>query len=346
MNLLEFDARKIAGFAFNGTTPATRTVLGHAMLGLEIAPAEAPQIIIKDVFGQRPLRSFPSLPGWVAVGEKNSKLMLTLRDGQTILAQTHHEGDAPWEVELPWPSLQASTVLNAALEIHVTGAPVFIAVSRTLDRADIINACKGKGVEIGPGVTPQIFSNNDIDVVYAEEKAREDWLKTYAYKLDKYKTNIDKLPWDRYHTKPAFDLPADDASLDFIFASHVLEHLVNPLGHLEHWMKKLKPGGKVIGILPHCENSGDYQRLPSMLPTIALEYQRKETQPNLNHYRAIFGKDAEVEMAAGRTLHVHFYNEKNLQDFFSYAAGMLPIAGFRIVAERNYREFFFTVQKR
>ncbi|HVY12569.1 MAG TPA: hypothetical protein VHB73_03280, partial [Alphaproteobacteria bacterium] len=134
--------------------------------------------------------------------------------------------------------------------------------------------------------------------------------------------------------------------LDFIFASHVLEHLVNPLGHLAHWLSKLKPSGIIAGILPHADYSVDYQRLPSMLPTMALEYQRQETRPGLHHYRAMFGNDAEARMAEGRTLHVHFYNERNLQDFISYAAGQLPIASFRIMAERNYKEFFFVIKKK
>lgn len=349
MNLVEIHSRAMAGFAFHSVKAEARECFGEEWLGLELAPHAAPQISIQNISTHRPLRSFPVRPGWFALSDGAARLSLKLicRETGKIWAEKNYtQTQAPCPLEIPWPGLEQGTALEADLNIHAESGPVFLAVSRRLDRKEIIATCKGKGVEIGPGVTPQILPAPDIDVIYAEEKSREDWLKTYAYKLDKYKGDLNALPWERYHTRDAFNLPAEAGSLDFIFASHVLEHLVNPLGHLEHWLSKLKPGGIIAGILPHCDYSGDYQMLPSMLPTIALEYQRRETKPNLNHYRTMFGPAAEARMAEGRTLHVHFYNGRNLQDFFSWAGGQLPIGSFRIKAEPNYREFFFTVRKK
>ncbi len=37
---------------------------------------------------------------------------------------------------------------------------------------------------------------------------------------------------------------------DFIIASHVLEHIANPLLALEQWKRILKPNGLIILILP------------------------------------------------------------------------------------------------
>lgn len=38
---------------------------------------------------------------------------------------------------------------------------------------------------------------------------------------------------------------------DFVFSSHCLEHLVNPVAALSHWKDSLRPGGVLFLHLPH-----------------------------------------------------------------------------------------------
>jgi len=47
----------------------------------------------------------------------------------------------------------------------------------------------------------------------------------------------------------AMDLPAGE--FDFVFSSHCLEHLINPVAALEHWKTRIKPGGVLFLHLPH-----------------------------------------------------------------------------------------------
>lgn len=50
------------------------------------------------------------------------------------------------------------------------------------------------------------------------------------------------------------DLPdghLDDGKWDYIFSSHCLEHLVNPVAALEHWKTRLRAGGTLFLYLPH-----------------------------------------------------------------------------------------------
>lgn len=47
----------------------------------------------------------------------------------------------------------------------------------------------------------------------------------------------------------AMDLPL--GPFDFVFSSHCLEHLTNPVAALEHWKSRLKPGGVLFLYLPH-----------------------------------------------------------------------------------------------
>lgn len=49
----------------------------------------------------------------------------------------------------------------------------------------------------------------------------------------------------------ALHLP--EGQFDYVFSSHCLEHLQNPILALEHWKSKLKAGGVLFLYLPHPE---------------------------------------------------------------------------------------------
>mgnify|MGYP001609198341 FL=1 len=49
----------------------------------------------------------------------------------------------------------------------------------------------------------------------------------------------------------AYALP--DVPLDYVFSSHCLEHLPNPVAAIEHWQSRLRPGGVLFLYLPHPE---------------------------------------------------------------------------------------------
>jgi SAM-dependent methyltransferase len=47
----------------------------------------------------------------------------------------------------------------------------------------------------------------------------------------------------------AMDLPLGE--FPYVFSSHCLEHLANPIQALEHWATRIKPGGVLFLYLPH-----------------------------------------------------------------------------------------------
>ncbi len=57
------------------------------------------------------------------------------------------------------------------------------------------------------------------------------------------------IPIELKEGSDAMDLP--DGSYDFVFSSHCLEHLANPVGALRHWATRLKAGGVLFLYLPH-----------------------------------------------------------------------------------------------
>lgn len=46
-------------------------------------------------------------------------------------------------------------------------------------------------------------------------------------------------------------LPFPDSSQDYVFASHVLEHIYNPIETIEEWFRVLKTGGYLVICVPH-----------------------------------------------------------------------------------------------
>lgn len=59
------------------------------------------------------------------------------------------------------------------------------------------------------------------------------------------------IPVDAKDGRDAMALPSGE--YDYIFSSHCLEHLANPIAALEHWKTRLKVGGVLFLYLPHPE---------------------------------------------------------------------------------------------
>ncbi len=57
------------------------------------------------------------------------------------------------------------------------------------------------------------------------------------------------IPVDAIYGGDAMELPP--GKFDYIFSSHCLEHLVNPVAALEHWRTRLVKGGVLFLYLPH-----------------------------------------------------------------------------------------------
>ncbi len=46
-----------------------------------------------------------------------------------------------------------------------------------------------------------------------------------------------------------------EGEYDFVFSSHCLEHLANPVAAIDHWKTRIKPGGVLFLYLPHPDMS-------------------------------------------------------------------------------------------
>ena len=48
-------------------------------------------------------------------------------------------------------------------------------------------------------------------------------------------------------------IPSPDGIWDFVYSSHLLEHLLEPYRALKDWWAKIKPGGYLVLYMPHKE---------------------------------------------------------------------------------------------
>jgi SAM-dependent methyltransferase len=80
-------------------------------------------------------------------------------------------------------------------------------------------------------------------------------------------------------------LPFRDESLDFIIASHVLEHLPFPLATLRHWYAVLRSGDTLLLKIPDKRYTFDKRRERTSLQHLIAEYANPATFDKRAHFR-------------------------------------------------------------
>jgi SAM-dependent methyltransferase len=69
--------------------------------------------------------------------------------------------------------------------------------------------------------------------------------------------------WDMEHGNAQTLVGLKDAAFDFVYSSHTLEHMVDPVAALRNWWRVLKPGGHLLLYIPHRDLYEKKESLPS-----------------------------------------------------------------------------------
>jgi SAM-dependent methyltransferase len=138
------------------------------------------------------------------------------------------------------------------------------------------------------------------------------------------------------------DAIADD-SYDAVLASHVLEHLADPLGALAEWQRAVRDGGHLLLVLPHRDGTFDHRR-----PVTTVEHMRADQanavgEDDLTHLNEVLelhdierdpGSSSRAafeqrcrENLSGRAIHHHVFNTPSAVET-CHAAG-LDVLGVR-----------------
>jgi SAM-dependent methyltransferase len=288
-------------------------------------------------FGTFQLRSMSKQPvtlstNWVAAD----------RVGQTLVASA-----ATHLVRFTVPS-SGSDGLDLVLAADAGNpAAAFLGVHQMLDRDELLGRLKGNGVEIGPGPKPQALPTSGRQVRYVEQATPDMWQNLYGKETP---TPVDPSLWKRYVVGTADHIPAEPGSLDFIFSSHVVEHLANPLGHFAYWASLLKPDGIVAAVIPDRDGCQDYRFPASSIEEIVAEWRAGDMAVTPEHFRRwgalqMPGSTVEELMASGRSIHVHFYTPVTMAHLLAQTAAQIGFKRFSITNQPNHKDFFVVLER-
>lgn len=240
-------------------------------------------------------------------------------------------------------------IQKASLVIEVVGveSDIFIGVHEVLNRSDVINLCKGTGYELGPGPKPQVLPNQSTKVNYVEQSNPEDWERLYGIDA---KLEIDKSLWEHYQVGEAHNIPANENSLDFIFSSHVVEHLANPLGHFKYWSSLLKKNGVVVAVIPDAKSCKDYIFELSTISELEEEFSNEDMHASLKHYERWAKKrmpniDPQTLLESRRSIHVHFYTPDSMSEIMRKWHKQLGFSSFQLMSKQNHKDFYLILTK-
>jgi SAM-dependent methyltransferase len=78
-------------------------------------------------------------------------------------------------------------------------------------------------------------------------------------------------------------LPFHDHSLDYVIASHVLEHVANPVAALAEWVRVVRPGGIIYLVVPDRRVTWDHTRALTPVAHFLDDYTRGTTACDPTH---------------------------------------------------------------
>ncbi len=148
-------------------------------------------------------------------------------------------------------------------------------------RAAIGCTLTGRVLEVGPGNQPFPTPAAD-EVVYADRRVpggRDRTWPELAGQPSGPPADLDvDLDVDRLS-------PVADGSFDAVVASHIIEHLADPLGALAEMHRVLRPGGRLVLVVPDRAHTFDAGRAPTPLAHLLDEHRRGVTQVDDDHIR-------------------------------------------------------------
>jgi SAM-dependent methyltransferase len=138
----------------------------------------------------------------------------------------------------------------------------------------------GSGVELGPGHNPFPLPYPGTAVAYVDRWEPDENRELFA-----------ELGDDASFLQPdvVCDLDTDrlaalgDATQDFVIASHVLEHVAEPIGLLDDIHRVLRPGGVALVLLPDMRRTFDRERPVTDLGHLLREHDAGVTEVDDDH---------------------------------------------------------------
>ena len=136
-----------------------------------------------------------------------------------------------------------------------------------------------RGVEIGPLSRP-LVKRAESDVYYIDHCSTEDLRKKYADDPAAHPEKIEDVDFV-WADQPLVALLGDKVPVDYIVASHVIEHVPDLVGWLKEMSDALKVGGRLLLIVPDKRFTFDIYRRLSSIEEVSLAFLERRRRPGL-----------------------------------------------------------------
>jgi len=213
---------------------------------------------------------------------------------------------------------------------------------------------RGSGIEFGGGTSPMGVPLC-CEVKYADLFSQED-LHARAYTVQ----GGDFVPLTYVMGMEDMRL-VPDASLDFVIACHVIEHIRNPLRAFEQVYRKLKPGGQYVLVVPEKRLTFDRERALTTLEHLVADFEEPSAERDVPHYFEFFSKvyfipEADLAQRVGEAiagnhdLHFHTWTYESFAEMVKFTQSTLtPWSSVwskpAIWEDPGSHEFYFVLEK-
>lgn len=188
--------------------------------------------------------------------------------------------------------------------------------------------CAGKGIEIGSGGVHHVKGSMLVDIV-------NDFSSAAPYAVD-YIADAHRLP------------KIESGSLDYVSASHVLEHLTNPIRAILEWMRILKPGGVLWLKVPDKRKTFDVKRERTALGHLIEDFEKDVPVDDPTHIDDQNTNSCPPRSVTHPYVHNHVWIPEDVVELFEYIGGQYAPLAIPHCAENacpNSQDFWILVRK-
>lgn len=184
---------------------------------------------------------------------------------------------------------------------------------RTRRLQELFDFGQGRGLEVGPLAHP-VARKGEVDVEYVDVFDREALMKHYAGRAFDVEDipEMDYTLWDGERVRTLGEAVADGAPFDWVFASHVLEHVPDAVGWLRDIASVTAPGGALVLAVPDQRFTFDYHRPPTSVGQLLQAFESQDVVPSVravyDHFSSVVSvKPAELwsGVVPGREARIH-----------------------------------------
>ncbi len=209
----------------------------------------------------------------------------------------------------------------------------------------------GAGIEIGAFTWP-LRVPHGVTVRYVDHLGRDDLLRTYGDRLAGMGLDAASIPETDVVDDAQHLATISDESVDFVVASHVLEHMEDPIGALQTFLRVTRPDGIVLLVLPDPRHTFDAPRERTTIEHLMRDHEEGPTASRRGHYEEwarinehlpedrVPGRVAEFEREDAR----HHFHVWELQDFLDLLHE-LNLGAELELAQANNDEFAVVLRK-